>query len=249
VTEPAARTLPVIGKWPVARQFQLLLALLAGLLLVAALLVTLHNREAAQSAVYVSTATEMQMLSQRMANSAQQAAQGVPSAFPQLRESRDQFIANLRLLQDGGERNGVSVTSSPDAAQSVLAQLEKEWAPVDKNISLILGQQRGLTELKKLEANIQKAAPELSLLAQQMAVAAIDAREPYSTVTFARQLHADVTNFDFINALRQLSTENPNPQVALNLGSNTQQYQRTLNALLGKPGENSSIRALSTTQG
>jgi len=214
-------------------------------LLVAALLVTLHNREAAQSAVYVSTATEMQMLSQRMANSAQQAAQGVPSAFPQLRESRDQFIANLRLLQDGGERNGVSVTSSPDAAQSVLAQLEKEWAPVDKNISLILGQQRGLTELKKLEANIQKAAPELSLLAQQMAVAAIDAREPYSTVTFARQLHADVTNFDFINALRQLSTENPNPQVALNLGSNTQQYQRTLNALLGKPGENSSIRALS----
>jgi twitching motility protein PilJ len=245
VTEPAARTLPVIGKWPVARQFQLLLALLAGLLLVAALLVTLHNREAAQSAVYVSTATEMQMLSQRMANSAQQAAQGVPSAFPQLRESRDQFIANLRLLQDGGERNGVSVTSSPDAAQSVLAQLEKEWAPVDKNISLILGQQRGLTELKKLEANIQKAAPELSLLAQQMAVAAIDAREPYSTVTFARQLHADVTNFDFINALRQLSTENPNPQVALNLGSNTQQYQRTLNALLGKPGENSSIRALS----
>jgi twitching motility protein PilJ len=187
----------------------------------------------------------MQMLSQRMANSAQQAAQGVPSAFPQLRESRDQFIANLRLLQDGGERNGVSVTSSPDAAQSVLAQLEKEWAPVDKNISLILGQQRGLTELKKLEANIQKAAPELSLLAQQMAVAAIDAREPYSTVTFARQLHADVTNFDFINALRQLSTENPNPQVALNLGSNTQQYQRTLNALLGKPGENSSIRALS----
>jgi twitching motility protein PilJ len=54
-----------------------------------------------------------------------------------------------------------------------------------------------------------------------------------------------VTNVDFINALRQLSTENPNPQVALNLGSNTQQYQRTLNALLGKPGENSSIRALS----
>ncbi len=245
VTQSIARSLPVIGQWPVARQFQMLLALLAGLLLTAALLVALHNREAAQKAVYVSTATEMQMLSQRMANSAQQAAQGVPSAFPQLRESRDQFTADLRLLQDGGERSGVSVASSPDSAQSALAQLAKEWAPVEKNISLILGQQRGLTELKKLEATIQKAAPELSLLAQQLAVAAIDGREPYSTVTFARQLHADVTNFDFINALRQLSTENPNPQVALNLGSNTRQYQRTLNALLGISGDNSGVRAIS----
>lgn len=244
-TEPVARSLPVIGQWPVARQFQMLLALLAGLLLMAALLVALHNREATQTAVYVSTATEMQMLSQRMANSAQQAAQGVPSAFPQLRESRDQFIADLRLLQDGGERNGVAVSSSPESAQNALAQLAKEWTPVEKNISLILGQQRGLTELKKLEATIQKAAPELSLLAQQMAVAAIDGREPYGTVTFARQLHADVSNFDFINALRQLSTENPNPQVALNLGSNTRQYQRTLNALLGNSGESAGVRALS----
>jgi hypothetical protein len=48
-TEPVARSLPVIGQWPVARQFQMLLALLAGLLLMAALLVALHNREAAQT--------------------------------------------------------------------------------------------------------------------------------------------------------------------------------------------------------
>lgn len=245
VVEAAPRSLPVIGQWPVARQFQLLLALLAGLLLAATLLVTLYNREAAQTAIYVSTATEMQMLSQRMANSAQQAAQGVPSAFPQLRDSRDQFIADLRLLQDGGERGGTVIAPSPDAAQGTLTQLAQLWTPVEKNINLILAQQRGLIDLKKLEGSIQKAAPELSLLAQQLAVAAIDAREPYSTVTFARQLHADVANFDFINALRQLSTENPNPQVALNLGSNTRQYQQTLNALLGLSRENSSVRALS----
>ncbi len=244
-TETNARSLPVIGQWPVARQFQLLLALLAGLLLAAVVMISLHNREAAQSAAYISTATEMQMLSQRMANSAQQAAQGVPSSFAQLRDSRDLFATDLKLLQEGGERNGVTVSPSPDSAQTALAQLAKEWAPVEKNISLILAQQGGLINLKKLEDTIQKAAPELSLLAQQLAVAAIDAKEPYSTVTFARQLHADVGNFDFINALRQLSTENPNPQVALNLGSNTRQYQKTLNALLGLPGGDSMVRPLS----
>ncbi|MDH4292688.1 MAG: hypothetical protein OEV84_01220, partial [Betaproteobacteria bacterium] len=57
--------LPVIGKWPVTRQFRVLLVLLAAALLAAALLATLHNREAKQNAVYISTATEMQMLSQR----------------------------------------------------------------------------------------------------------------------------------------------------------------------------------------
>lgn len=242
--ETATRHLPVIGKWPVARQFQVLLALLAVLLLAAALLVTLHNREAAQSATYIATATEMQMLSQRMANSAQQAAQGVPSAFPQLRESRDRFIADLRLLREGGERDGVSVSSAPAVVQEPLAQLTKSWAPVEKNIALILAQQAGLIDLKKLEANILKAAPELSLLAQQLAVAAVDGRESYATTMYARQLYADVANFDFVNALRQLSTDNPNPQVALNLGSNTRQFQKMLDTLLGKAGDSAAAKPL-----
>ena len=94
--------LPLIRHWPVTRQFRVLLAILGTFLLAAALLATLQNREAAQTAVYVSTATEMQMLSQRIANSAQQAAQGIPVAFVQLKESRDRFNGNLKLLMQGG---------------------------------------------------------------------------------------------------------------------------------------------------
>ena len=238
--------LPLIGHWPVTRQFRVLLAILAVFLLTAALLATLQNREAAQTAVYVSTATEMQMLSQRIANSAQQAVQGIPVAFAQLKESRDRFNGNLKLLAQGGEKNNVVVDPSPSAMQGLLAELTKHWGPVEKNINLILAQQQGLVNLKALEDNIQKAAPRLALLAQELAVATLDAREAYSTTTYARQLYADVANFNFDDALRLLSTETPNPQVALSLRNNTRSYQQTLDALLGTGS--STIRAISNAQ-
>ncbi len=239
------RGLPVIGRLPVTQQFRVLLALLGAFLLGAALLATLQNREAAQNAVYISTATEMQMLSQRIANSAQQAAQGIPVAFKQLQESRDRFKANLKLLTSGGEKDNVDVAPSPSAMQATLADLAKQWAPVEKNINLILAQQKGLIDLKSLEDLIQKSAPRLSLLAQELAIATMDARESYAITTFARQLHADVANFNFDDALRLLSTETPNPQVALNLRSNTRDYQETLNALLGTGKGKSAIRPIS----
>jgi twitching motility protein PilJ len=57
-------------------------------------------------------------------------------------------------------------------------------------------------------------------------------------------LHADVANFNFDDALRLLSTETPNPQVALNLRSNTRDFQNTLSALLGTAKGQSSIRPI-----
>ncbi len=237
--------LPIIGNRPVTQQFRILLALLAVLLLAAALLATLQNREAAQTAVYVSTATEMQMLSQRIANSAQQSVQGIPVAFNHLKESRDRFNGNLKLLTQGGEKNNIGVAPSPSAMQGTLAELAKLWAPVEKNINLILAQQQGLVDLKTIEERIQKATPQLALRAQELSAATMDAREPYSTTTFARQLHADIANFNFDDALRLLSTETPNPQVALSLRNNTRDYQQTLDALLGTKKGDGTVRAIS----
>ena len=227
------RGLPVIGRWPVARQFQILLALLGVFLLAAMIFVFINNQEAAQNAAYTSTATEMQMLSQRIANSAQQAAQGSATAFNQLQQGRAQFVANLKLLAKGGEKFGVSVPPSPAGIQPAIQELDKLWQPVQANINLILAQQQNLIDLKTLETTVGKTAPRLSLLTQELVIAAMDAGEPFQTITYIRQLHADVASFDFINALRLLSTDSPNPEVALQLGNNTRQFQRTLNALLG----------------
>jgi twitching motility protein PilJ len=230
--EPA-RNLPLIGHLATARKLQILIGLLVLFLAAAAASVFVNYRLTTQFAVYQSTATEMQMLSQRIANSAQQAAQGSAAAFGQLKQGQDQFFADLRLLLLGGERFGVSVPPSPDAVGPALRDLEKQWAPVDKNISLILAQEKNLVTLREREQLIERTVPQLALRAQELMVSARDAREPYAVVTFSQQLYQDVTNFDFINAVRLLSTDRPNPEVARLLGNNTNQYLRVVNALSG----------------
>jgi twitching motility protein PilJ len=215
------------------RQLQILIALLVLFLAIAAGSVYVGNRLAAQAAAYQATATEMQMLSQRMANSAQQAAQGSVEAFRQLKQGQDRFVGDLRLLLLGGGRSGVDVPPSPDEIRPAVLALEQQWRPIDANISLILGQQTGLVELRQREQLIARTAPQLSLRTLELTTAARDARETYGATTFTQQLHRDVANFDFINAVRLLSTDRPNPEVARQLGNNTRQFLAVLGALLG----------------
>jgi twitching motility protein PilJ len=230
----ARRGIPYIGHLPAGKQLQVLIGLVIFFLVLGAVCIYLNAREAAQNALYLSTATEMQMLSQRIANSVQQAVQGGAPAFGQLGKSHDEFVQNLQLLTKGGTKLGVTVPPSPQSIQPKLEALAKQWDPVQKNIALVRAQEKNLIELRRQEETIAKTAPQLSALTLELTVMARDADEKYGTDTFLQQLHADVANYDFINAVRLLSTENPNPQVASQLGSNTRQFQRTLKALIGE---------------
>jgi len=235
----APKTAPVSGPQQVRRgtagkQVPVLIGLVIVFLIAGAVCIYLYVRHAGQNAQYFSTATEMQMLSQRIANSAQQAVQGSATAFTQLKQSRDQFVDSLQLLARGGTKHGVTVAASPESIQPMLQELEKLWGPVHKNIELILAQEQNLIELRKREETIARTAPQLSLQALGLMVSARDARERYDVVTFTHQLHADTANFDFINAVRLLSTDNPDPQVALQLGGNTRRYLGLLKTLLGE---------------
>lgn len=229
VQEPAGT-----GRRRGALQFQLQIALLVASLGIAAACAYLNDRQVSQQAVYLSTATEMQMLSQRLANSAQQAVQGNASAFPQLRAADGQFVANLELLAKGGTKLGVAVSASPEELQASVRALDKRWAPVHANVGLILAQEKNLLDLRQHEQTISRIAPQLPLRSLELVTSASDERERLGSLTYARQLHVDVANFDFANAVRLLGTDVPNPEVALQLGRNTRQYLANLSALIGE---------------
>ena len=148
--------LPFIGRLSAGKQLQVLIGLVIFFLVVGAVCVYLNAREAAQNALYLSTATEMQMLSQRIANSAQQAVQGGTTAFGQLGKSHDEFVANLQLLTKGGTKLGVTVPPSAEAIQPKLQVLAEQWAPVQKNIALVQKQEKNLVELRRREETIAK---------------------------------------------------------------------------------------------
>src|SRR5262245_1735613 len=157
---PAARRLPSTGRLAAGR-LQILIGLVIVFLTVGAACVYLNAREASQNATYLAAATEMQMLSQRIANSAQQAVQGTSTAFGQLAKSHDEFVANLDLLTKGGTKLGVTVQGSPDAVQPKLQAFTKQWDPVQKNIALVRKQEKNLIDLRQREETIAKTAPQL----------------------------------------------------------------------------------------
>src|SRR5829696_7415226 len=93
---------PFLSGLSVNRQLTVLIGLLGALLLLDAIVVTLDNRQGTYGTIYIATAGKIRMLSQRLAKAAQQASQGNRAAFAQLRESRDEFAALVKLLAEGG---------------------------------------------------------------------------------------------------------------------------------------------------
>ena len=97
-TTPARSKLLMIGNLPVVRQFQILGVLTIAFLALAVYMVFLDNRAASQQALQSSAATEMQMLSQRLARGSALAAPGQAAAFAASRASRERLNVNLDAL-------------------------------------------------------------------------------------------------------------------------------------------------------
>ena len=94
--------LPLIGELPVAKQLSVLGTVFGTALVLALLMILLDNRAASQGAAATATATEMQMLSQRLARGTGLAAQGQAAAFPSVKGTRDRCKADGEALPNGG---------------------------------------------------------------------------------------------------------------------------------------------------
>lgn len=121
----------------VTKQLQILGGILLLVMLIVAGVVYNDSRESTFGGVYISTAGEMRMLSQRIAKSSYRALQGDAVAFKQLRDSRDLFASDLERLATGGELAGTTIPA-PDDVHSQLQALTKIWGETDKNMLQLL---------------------------------------------------------------------------------------------------------------
>src|SRR5439155_20148454 len=97
-----ARPLPLIGRLAIGRQLQLLTAVLILLLLADGAIVAYDTRQSTIGTMYIATVGKIRMLSERLAQAAQQASQGNAAAFRQPKDSRDELAPPAKLLLGGG---------------------------------------------------------------------------------------------------------------------------------------------------
>jgi twitching motility protein PilJ len=161
------KKVPLVGHLPIVRQFQVLGVLLVAFVVLAVLVMFLDVKTASQATASTATATEMQMLSQRLARGTALASQGQAAAFGAIKDSRDRFKVDLDALQRGGTIKGVTVDAADDdTLNGILRDIKTRWDRVDANTERLLENRQNLTDLARGNAAIAQGVNRIVELAQ-----------------------------------------------------------------------------------
>lgn len=216
-----AAQIPLIGNLPPEKQIAYTaIATLVCVILTGAMM-GYSNYQVNRKADLVGTATEMQMLSQRIAKGSQQAVLGNKVAFKQLADGKTKFDVNLKRL----------TSDSPSSAQTILADLNKQWGKMSKETASILTQQQSLEKLNQSVAEINAANVQMLELSQQVVSLMVQAGIPQRDVSIASD-QVMLTQRMAKNANNLLSSDVIDPEVAFLLGKDASAFRDTLNGLI-----------------
>ena len=223
--------LAMIGSLPVVKQFQILGVLTVAFLALAAFMVYLDNRAANQQSMQGSIATEMQMLSQRLARGSALAAQGQSAAFPALSDSRERFRANLDALVNGGLFKGTSLDATQDpVALETLGAIKSRWERVDAAATRLIDNEKSLTSLARGLETINQDNSGLLELAQQAAREIGQGGGSLREVEYANQL-AVLSQRIAKNAHALAASDEIDPETAFLLGKDESAFRDVTNGL------------------
>jgi twitching motility protein PilJ len=157
--------LPLIGERPVAEQQRILAIMVAlgvlGLILMTVLSLVSANRGAAQ----VGAGGQALMQSQRLAKSVSQALIGSPQAFPEVRESADVLVRNVRGLRLGD----ADIATAPRSVQTALEPVLPLVDRAEKSAATVIGQQKILTQVGQALRSINRQSSDLLETAETVA--------------------------------------------------------------------------------
>ena len=149
--------LPVVGRWPLARQQRAMVVLfgigLVGLLLTTVLALTASSRSASQVAAAGQASTQ----SQRLAKSVSQALVGNTAAFGEVKDSIEVLARNVRSLKTGDGGVAAAPGSLQDQVEPLLPLVDR----AEKNAGIVLGQQKTLTQVGQALRAINRQSADL----------------------------------------------------------------------------------------
>ena len=228
---PAPAKIPMIGNLPVVKQFQVLGVLTVMLLVLAAFMVYLDNRASNQQSMQAGIATEMQMLSQRLARGSALAAQGQAAAFAAVRDSRERFKGDLDALVSGGTYKGTSLDQTQEsAALETLNGVKQRWERIDAAAKKLVDNEKSLTSLARGMEAINQGNSGLLELAQQTAQQIGQGGGSLREVDYANQL-AVLSQRIAKNANTLAASDEIDPEVAFLLGKDETAFRDVMNGL------------------
>jgi twitching motility protein PilJ len=212
-------------------RLQILIVALVLLLAVDAVIVWYDARQATFGAIYIEVAGKIRMLSQRLAKAAQQASEGNVEAFKQLRESRDEFAARMKLLLMGGQSAGTDLPATSTQVRPVLDALDAQWRKNERNAQLVIAEEKNLINLGRAVRAINERNPALQELADEVAALSVQTGGSARQNAYAAQLMM-LTQRMAKNANAMLAAAQVDPEVSFLLGKDTNNFRDILQGLL-----------------
>ncbi|WP_028456463.1 methyl-accepting chemotaxis protein [Chitinilyticum litopenaei] len=228
------KPLPFIGHWTARQQMALLLLVMLVSALLFVVLALLSFQASSRNAERRSIATEMQMLSQRLARASTQSVQGIPAAFPVLKESYERFNESLAQLQESRGFFSFSM-GVDDGIERVSSNWEANFRPnpnkVIPNVETILQQKAALEAVGKavegINANDANLLEQIQQFSGSLAENGATARE----MEAASQL-AMLSQRMAKNANATLASELINPDVVFLLGKDVATFKDIVDGFL-----------------
>ena len=216
--------LPLIGHLPLQQQVRILLMVLGGSLVSAALFVYLNSSHSALASTQTQIAGDALMHSQRIGKAAPNAIQGNPEAFKQLEESRREFNRDLSVLSQGGEYQGRNIAAPNAEMEAILKETQKVWSSSDKAAETILKLRKELTGFGATLQKLNTLSPVLLELTEQIATLKTQSGASPREISAAGQL-VMLTQRLGRSANEFLTSEGVNPETAFLLGKDTNTFR------------------------
>ena len=223
ITAKAPGMVPVIGHLPLEKQYSITLGGGLALVVLSVGLLIYNTIQVGHKVGYVGTATEMQMLSQRIAKNAGLALLGSPDAFKSLKESEMRYGTDLDGLMSGNS----NIPASPDSIQPLLSTIDGSWKTISAQIKTILGQQNVLVSLRSDIGSINKSSAELLELSEQLVGLMADANLSQRQISLANQM-VMLTQRVAKNANTLLSFDTVDQDAIFLLGKDTTLFKANL---------------------
>ena len=223
--EPGA--LPLIGRQSPAQQQRVLLTMIGVGALAFVLTGALALNAAGKQAGQLSATGQALMQSQRLAKSVSQALIGSPAAFPEMKESGEVLARSLRGLNTGNEQ----VAPAPAAVQETLAPLMPLLERAEKNGSVVLAQQKTLTQVGQALRLINRQSSDLLEIAETVNSLKLQSGASASELSAVGQL-VMLTQRIGKSANEFLTLEGVSPEAVFLLGKDLNSFREIADGLL-----------------
>ncbi|MDD0839752.1 methyl-accepting chemotaxis protein [Curvibacter sp. HBC61] len=225
--------LPLLGRRSVARHQRILFILLGVALLVLAAIAGYALSQAEKVAQQLAATGQSLMQSQRLAKSVSQALVGSPQAFPDVVESADVLVKSVRALGAGDP--SMRLEALNDSFKPDLDKIMPLIERAERHASLVMGQQKILTQVGDALRTINRQSADLLEIAETISSLKLQQNAPASEISAAGQL-VMLTQRIGKSANEFQTTEGVSPEAVFLLGKDLNSFREIAQGLLnGSP--------------